>query len=68
MIIMFLLISFFVFILLVVLLILLFGNMKNKQNRNKITNNLKIHFKLSILKHLYAEFDYETKNNNTSNT
>lgn len=61
-------ISFFVLVLLVILLILLFCN--KKKNRNSITNNQKIHFKFSILKNLYAEFDYETNNNknNTSNT
>jgi len=67
---MFILISFFIFVLLVILLILLFCNKKKKQNRNSITNNQKIHFKFSILKNLYAEFDYESNNNknNTSNT
>lgn len=65
---MLILVSFFVFVLLVTMLILLFCN--KKQNRNSITNNQKIHFKFSILKNLYAEFDYEINNNknDTSNT
>ena len=57
------LISFFVFVLLVILSILLFCNKKKKQNRNNTTNNQKIHFKFSIFKNLYAEFDYESNNN-----
>lgn len=61
------LISFFVFVLLVIILILLFCNKKKKQNRNSMTNNQKIHFKFSILKNLYAEFDYETTNNKNDN-
>lgn len=60
---MLILISFFVFVLLVILSILLFCNKKKKQNRNSVTNNQKIHFKFSLLKNFYAEFDYETNNN-----
>lgn len=64
------LISFFVYVLLVISLILLFCNKKKRQNRNSITNNQKVHFKFSIHKNLYAEFDYETNDNksDTSNT
>ncbi len=67
---MLLLISFFVFVLFVILLILLFSNIKKKQNRNGIINKQKIHFKFSILKNLYTEFDYEINNkkNDNSNT
>lgn len=67
---MLILISFFAFVLLVILLILLFCNKRKKQNRNNTTSNQKVHFKFSILKNLYAEFDYETNNNknDTSNT
>lgn len=60
---MLILISFFAFVLLVILLIFLFCTKRKKQNRNSMINNQKIHFKFSILKNLYAEFDYETNNN-----
>lgn len=60
---MLILISFFVFVLSVILLILLFCNKRKKKNRNSITDNQKVHFKFSIFKNLYAEFDYETNNN-----
>lgn len=60
-------ILFFIFVFLVILLILSFCNKRKKQNRNTIINNQKVHFKFSILKNLYAEFDYEIYNNDNKN-
>lgn len=60
-------ISFFIFVFLVVLLILIFCNIKRKKkSANTILNNHKVHFKLSLFKNLYAEFDYEINSNNRS--
>ncbi len=63
---MLILISFFIFVLLVILLILLFCS-KKKRNKNNFTHNQKIHFKFSISKNTYAEFDYEINNNKNQN-
>lgn len=61
---------FFIFILLVILLIFIFCNKKKRQSINSITNNQKVHFKFSLFKNLYAEFDYESNSskNDNSNT
>lgn len=42
---------------------LIFCNISKMQKRKKQSDNQKVHFKLSIFKYFYAEFDYEIKNN-----
>lgn len=59
---------FFVIVLLVILVSLLFCYKSRKQNKNDITNKQMIHFKLSIFKNTYAEFDYKTTNDKKKNS
>lgn len=61
-------ISFFIFVFLVILLIFIFCNVKlRRQNKNTAFKNLKAHFRINILKYLYAEFNYEINNNDKNN-
>lgn len=62
---MLLLISFFVFVVFVIFIIFIFSSKKKKNNKNTISNHQKIHFKFSILKNLYTEFDYEMNYDNS---
>lgn len=59
---MLLFISFFVFVFFVILLIFIFCRKNQKNKRNIVYNHQKIHFKFSIFKNLYTEFDYEINN------
>lgn len=56
------------FIFLIIFLTLFFCNTTVKKPKKNVNhNNQRAHFKISISKHYFAEFDYESNNNDTIN-